>query len=49
MKNLYLEDGLDSVPDLQVLSPLAVIMEGLALDGFCEFLFLLLGQLFWIL
>ena len=55
-EGLCLEEGLDPVPDLQVLLPLAVLMEDLALkdsilegfvlEGFSEFLFLLLGQLF---
>ena len=59
MEGLYLGDSLDPVADLQVLLPLMVLMEdlalkdcvleGFALEGFSELLFLLLGQLFWIL
>ena len=55
VESLYLEEGLDPVADLQVLLPLTFLMEDLALkdsalegcvlDGFSEFLFLLLGQL----
>ena len=59
VEGLCLEEGLDPVAGLQVLLPLAVLMEDLALkdsvlegfvlEGFSEFLFLLLGQLLWIL
>ena len=65
VEGMYLEEGLDPVTDLLVLLPLMVLMEdldlkdsvleGFALEGFSEFLFLLFGQLllldqlFWIL